>query len=487
MVSSTTEIRGTDLPRVLSSTQRLYGRIEDLPALLDVMAQTLIELLEEVAPIHAEAEHVLGAAGLLSRENSAGTFHPMSLRGRPDPDELRSFVEHVAGDSEQPMGLMGWSVARRKVGMRQGREWFVADRDDQKDRWDALRPATEDEAAQMRAADIKAYPSLKSQLTVPVLDPEIRGQARPRDPIGILNVESDELLSKRFSDVMMGFSSSAGYPLRAASRLGDLRRLSRRLSGPVTRALVGAALIDSTHAYLPGEKRHGLVALREAREGDYFIVTAMTPGGLDEERAAAFRAGRLDLMAYSGIWHETVRTGRTLSLPDVPRGARGHQRPFWEDSQSALVVPLVSGHAHDVLGLLVLESGETSYAFSTQDKGFFEMQASMAAVAAAGLGGARLEYADAVRTSALLQRNKRTDLSEIPEDQIVRINMICRALVKHGFSFPRAAEECRLTVHILREYTSRSPRIIDVDALRTLAARREEALRVAIQTEGRTW
>ena len=69
------------------------------------------------------------------------------------------------------------------------------------------------------------------------------------------------------------------------------------------------------------------------------------------------------------------------------------------------------------------------------------------------------------------------------EDQIVRINSICRALVKHGLVFQKAAEECRMTVHILREYTSRSPRIIDVDALRTLAIRREEGLRSGAESD----
>ena len=124
-----------------------------------------------------------------------------------------------------------------------------------------------------------------------------------------------------------------------------------------------------------------------------------------------------------------------------------------------------------------------SFAFSTQDQNYFETAAALAAVAIAGIREPRLEYAEAIQLPAFLQRMRSTALHEVPEDQIVRINMICRALVKQGFVFQKAAEEARLSVHVLREYTSRSPRIIDVEVLRTLAARQEESLRLASRLE----
>lgn len=484
MTVSSAEMSGIDFPRLLVRTQRLYGRIDDLPALLDLLAQTIVELLEEIAPHHAKATHLLSAAGLLSRSRREGVFRPLRLKGRPDPEELRNFVEHVGpGDSERPTGLMGWSVARRAAAMCQGQDWFVAERDDENDCWAPLRPASSSEAEEMRHSSIKAYPSLKSQLAVPILDPEIRGQARPRDAIGILNVESDELLSDRFAEFMIGFSSSAAYPLRAAVRLRDLRRFSQRLAAPLSRASLASALLDATLPYLPGKRRHALVAIRDSRVMDRCIVEAMTTADLEEDLLRDYRAGRLDLCGREGIWGEALRTGRALYIPDLPRAVRAQQQPMWEDTQSALVIPLVSGQGSKVFGLLGLESGETSYAFSTQDKGFFEMETSLAAVAAAGIEEAHLEYAEAVHVPALLQRLKRSSLSEVPEDQIVRINAICRVLVKHGFVFQKAAEDCRLTVHILREYTSRSPRIIDVEALRTLAARRDESLRAAFSPD----
>ncbi len=481
MKGTSAEPRGLDFQRLLSSTQRLYGRTDDLNALLDLIAQTLVELLEEIAPHHADATHLMGAAGLLSRSEGERIFRPLRLKGRPDPEELRSFVEHVGpGDSDRPTGLMGWSVARRVAAMRHGREWFVAERDDERDGWAPLRPATSTEIEEMRNASIAAYPSVRSQLAVPILDPEIRGQARPRDAIGIINVESDELLSRRFAEFMIGFSASVGYPLRSAARLRDLKRLATRLAGPMSRGALAQALLGATLPYLPGRCRHGLVALRTAPAETHCVVEAMTPEGLDDEQLETYRAGRFDLCSQLGIWQDAFRAGRTIYVPDVTRMVREQAPPLWGDSQSSIAIPLVSRSAREVMGMLVLESGEASYAFSSQDKGFFEMVVSMAAVAAASLEEARLEYAEAVRIPALLERQKRSHLAEIPEDQIVRINAICRSLVKNGFSFPRAAEECRLTVHILREYTSRSPRIIDIETLRTLAARREDALRAVV-------
>ncbi|MCK4303957.1 MAG: GAF domain-containing protein [Candidatus Eisenbacteria sp.] len=484
MAISHAGVRGMDLPRLLTCTQRLYGRVNDLQALLDVLAQTLVELLEEIAPNHSNAVHLVATAGLLSRRGTGGTFRPLRLKGRPDPEELRNFMEHVGpGDSQSPTGLMGWSVARRMVAMRQGQEWFVAERDDEKDRWAPLRPASGGEVDEMRQSAIAAYPSLKSQLAVPILDPEIRGQARPRDAMGILNVESDELLSREFCEFMIGFSSSAGYPLLTAVRLRDMRRLTRRLSAPLSRSSLAGGLLDATLPYLPGKRRRGMVALRDPHADDCHIVESMTTAGLEEGLLRDYRAGRLRLSLQDGVWGEAIRTGRTLYIPDLPRAARKRHKPLWKDTQCALVIPLVSGRGREVLGLLGLESGETSYAFSTQDMGCFEMHASLAAVAAASIEEARLEHVEAVRIPALLQRLKRSSLSEVPEDQIVRINAICRALVKHGFVYQKAAEDCRLTVHILREYTSRSPRIIDVDALRTLAARCEENIRAAVSLE----
>ncbi len=487
MAGSTAKNNGHDCTRILGTTQRLYGRIDDLPELLDLMAQSMIELLEDVAPQHAGAPHILSAAGLLSRNGNGngGVFRPLRLKGRPDPGELRSFVEHVGpGDAHNPTGLMGWCVARRMVGLRQGSEWFVAERDDVGDRWSAPRPASPGETLEMSAAAISAYSSLRSQLAVPILDPEIRGQARPRDAFGVLNIESDELLTPHFCDLMIGFSNAVGYPLRAAVRLRDLVRFSRCLTAPMSRATLAAALLDATLPYLPGTGRHGLVALRSTRGQDRCIVEAMTTDGLSEELVTRYRAGTLDLVEAGGAWAEAVRTARSLYVPDLPRVAREQHRPLWEDSRSMLILPLVSGPGSDVLGLLGLESPETSYAFSMQDKGFFEMQASFAAVAAASIAEARLEYPEAVRVPALLRRLKKESLAEVPEDQIVRINVICRALVKHNFAFPRAAEESRLTVHILREYTSRAPRIVDVEALRSAAARRQEVVRPADPSHG---
>jgi hypothetical protein len=477
MASNFGKNNGHDCTRILATTQRLYGRIDDLPSLLDLLAQSMVELLEDIAPQHADATHILSAAGLLSRNGNGGVFRPLRLKGRPDPGELRNFVEHVGpGDSLKPTGLMGWSVARRMVGLRQGREWFVAERDDGHDVWTALRPATAAEAGEMREASISAYSSLKSQLAVPILDPEIRGQARPRDAFGVLNIESDELLTRPFCDLMIGFSNAAGYPLRASVRLRDLTRFSRGLAAPISRATLAASLLDATLPYLPGKVRRGLVALRNSRADDHCVVEAMTTEGLSEERLALYRSGKLDVATAGGAWAEAIRTARSIYVPDLPRAAHELHQPFWEDTQSLLVIPLVSGGENDVLGVLGLESPETSYAFSMQDKGFFEMQGALAAVAATSIEGARLEFPDAVRVPALLKRLKKERLAEVPEDQIVRINVICRALVKHNFTFSKAADESRLTVHILREYTSRSPRIIDVEALRSAAARRQEAL-----------
>ena len=479
MSYSTVETREVDLPRLLTSTQRLYARIDDLPALLDVLAQTMIELLEEIGPEHIAARHVLSSVGLISRNSREGVFRPLRLKGRPDPEELRNFVEHVGpGDSEHPTGVMGWSVARRTVALRDGHEWLVAERDDEHDCWAPLRPASPDEAREMQHASIAAYPSLRSQLAVPLLDPEIRGQARPRDAIGILDIESDELLPRRFCELMLSLSTSVGHPLLAAVRMRDLRSLSQRLAAPLSRTLVARTLLEATLPYLPRGRRHGVVALRDSGAEERCIVEAMTTDDLREELLSDYRAGRLNLSTREGIWGEAIRTRRPLYLPDLSRASRERHQQFWGDTQSALVIPLISGRS-EVLGLLGLESGETSYAFSTQDKAFAEMVATLAAVAAAGIEEARLEYAEAVRIPALLERLRRSTLTGVPEDQIVRINAICRALVKHGFMFHKAAESCRMTVHILREYTSRSPRIIDVEVLRALAARREESLRAA--------
>jgi len=461
------------LRRLFANSHRLYARVDNLPGMMDQLAQNLVDLLEEIDPKHGQADHLLGAAGLIARRQE-GVFRPLSLKGRPAPEELRSFVEHVGpGDIERPTGMMGWSVARRRVPLRQGDKWFVASRDDSRDRWEPMRPATADEVAEMTQADIKAFPSLQSQIAVPILDPEMRGQARPRDAIGILNLESDELISPEFCDFLLGYSASIGYPLRVALRHQDLRRLSRGLAEPVSRASLARMLLDTNLYYLPHGRRHGLVALRDSRDDERFVVERMTTRDLPEEMLRAYRSGKLALTLGDGIWGEVIRTGRTQYLPDVSRSVREQHHPIWTETQCSLVIPLVSVEGGPVLGLLGLESGETSYAFSTQDQDFFKTTASLATAVAARIEETRLEFAEAVRVLALLKKHKKDQLADIPEDQFVRINAICRALVRSGFVFHKAAEEWRLTVHILREYTSRSPRIIDVDALRTLAARRE--------------
>jgi len=471
--------KGISFTRLLDKIQRLYGRMDDVTALLDMTAQTLIDLLEEIDPRHSDANHLLGVVGLISRSQE-GTFRPLRLKGRPDPEELRSFVEHVGpGDSECPTGLMGWSVARRMAAIRQGNEWFVAERNDEVDRWAPVRPASETEIAEMKQSVIRAYPSIRSQMAVPILDPEIRGQARPRDTIGILNVESDCLLSDEFRDLMIGFGSSVGYPFRSAVRMRDLPYLCRRLSTSIAPTALASTLLDVAIPHLPRGRRRGFVALRDSRDEEIFTIQKMTTADLNESALQAYRGGKLQLSLHDGLWGEAIRTGRMQYLPDLSRSAGQQHEAFWSDSRSVLAIPLISGHRGAVVGLIGLESGETTYAFSPQDQSFFKMEAQIAAVAAAAIEETRLEYAEAVRIPAILKRLKCDSLLEVPEDQIVRINSICRALVKQGFVFQKAAEECRMTVHILREYTSRSPRIIDVDALRTLAIRREEGVRTA--------
>lgn len=480
------QVREVSISRLFESTQRIFGRIDDLPALLDLLAQTVVEVLEEIDPVHAEAAHVVGAAGLLSRSRREGVFRPLRVKGRPNPDELQSFVEHVGpGNSEHPTGLMGWAAARRKVALRKGREWFVSVRDDEKDRWAPLRSASRGEVEEMQHASISAYPSLQSQLAVPILDPEIRGQARPRDVMGVLNVESDELLCDEFCKFLVAFGGSVGYPLTAALRMRDIRRLCERLSLSLSRSTLARALLSATLAYLPGRVRRGLVAIRDFRSEHRHVVEAMTTDSLEGDLLEAYRSRQLAFGPSDGLWGQTIRTREMQYVPDVPRAPREVHRPLWKDSQSVLVIPLVSGDGKDCLGFIGLESGETSYAFSMQDKGYFRTAAAMATVAVAGIREPALEYAEAVNVPALLQRLKRQSCAELPEDQVVRVNAICRALIKHGFVFQQAAEEARLTVHILREYTSRSPRVIDVAALRTLAARREENLRVA--SVAQTW
>ncbi|MBM3318825.1 MAG: GAF domain-containing protein [Candidatus Eisenbacteria bacterium] len=466
--------------RLFERAQRIFGRLDDLPALLDLVAQTLVKMLEEIEPAQANAAHVWGAAGLISRRPGAGVFRPLRLKGRPDPEELRSFAEHVGpGDSRHPTGLMGWSAARRMVALRRGAEWFVADRDDEHDRWAGLRAATAGEAEEMKTAAIAAYRSVSSQLAVPVLDPEIRGQARPRPPFGILSVESDERLGDDFCRQMIAFAGSIGYPMMAALRWRDLRRLSRELTFPLTRATLARRLLDALLPYLPGGKRRGFVALHDVRQEGRLLIEALTEEDLAEGTLAEFRGRRLSLGSDEGIWGQAVRTRRGQYLPDLPRLSPASRGPYWPDSQSLLAVPLITGDGQDCLGLIGLESGETSFAFSTQDQGFFETMAALAAIAAAGLRDPRLECPEAIHIPALLQRLRCEGLGDVPDDQIVRLNSICRALIKHRFAFGKAAEETRLSVHVLREYTSRSPRIIDVEALRGIAARQAESPRWA--------
>jgi GAF domain-containing protein len=473
------DLQDTDLLalRLFARVQRVYGRLDDLTAMLDLLAETILQMLEEVDPRHAGAAHLLGAAGLLSRDPRSGVFRPLRLKGRPDPTELLSFVEHVGpGDREHPTGLMGWAAARRKVALRRGEEWRVAERDDSQDRWGALRPATPDEAREMEQASIAAYPSLRAQLAVPVLDPEMRGQARPRHAIGILNVESDELLSDRFCQFMIAFTHSIGQPLMAALRLRDLGRLSRRLALPLSRTGLARALLDANLHYLPGQARRGLVAIRDFHGDDRFIIEArmnMEPGSAPNGPPRDDRVFTSD----DGLFGQAIRTRRMQYVPDFPRRPHAVHRPFWDDSHCSLVIPLVSGDGADCVGLMVLESGETSYAFSTQDQSFFQTAAGLATVAIAAIREPRLEYAEAVNVPALLRRLRHERLADLPEDQIVRVNAICRALIQHRFAFPHAAAGARLTVHILREYTSRAPRIVDIEALRMIAARQREQTR----------
>ncbi|MBP6875443.1 MAG: GAF domain-containing protein [Candidatus Eisenbacteria bacterium] len=466
--------------RLFERTQRLYGRIDDLPAFLDLVCETLVKIVEEVDPEQTKVAHLWAAAGLLARDTRESAFRPLRLKGRPDPGELRSFVQHVGpGNIDDPTGLMGWSAARRAIALRRGENWWLAKRDDARDGWGRLECAGREDAESMRRAAIAAYPSVQAQLVVPVLDPEMRGQARPRHAIGILSVESDAVLSERFCEVMIAFAGSIGHPLMAALRMRDHDRLTRRLSLPPSRALLARALLAATLPYLPPPERRGWVALRDFREPDAFRVEAITPAGLSEETQADYRAGKLGFASGEGLWGQAACARRPQYLPDAPRRAQGVHRPFWRDSHCALSIPLVTGDGKECLGILHLESAETSYAFSTQDQTYFQTAAAMAAVAMPAIREPRLEYADAVQIPALLQRLRCAELRDVPDDQIVRVNAICRALVKQGFSFPKAAAQARLSVHVLREYTSRSPRVIDVEALRTLGARQEEMLRVA--------
>jgi hypothetical protein len=478
--------RDVSLARLLESAQRIFARIDDLEAFLDLVALTAVELIEEIDGSQAKAEHLLGATGILSRDPGDGVFRPLRLQGRPDPVELRSFVEHVGpGDSEHPTGLMGWAAARRKVALRRGSEWLAAERDDSRDRWADLRLATEGERREMERAAIAAYPSIHSQLAVPVLDPMIRGQARPRDAVGILNVESDACLTDECCALLIAFGGSIGHPLTAALRRRDVRRLSRRLALPLSRSTLAQALLDVTLPYLPGRASRGFVAIRDFRRGDCFPVEAITTGDLSADTRDAFRARRLTFGSADGLCGQAIRTRRAQYLPDLQRRRQEYLRPFWSDSRSALVIPMVSGDIKECVGLLALESGETSYAFASQDITYFRTAAAIATVAVAGVREPSLDYPEAVDTAALAARLRRSDSSGIPDDQIVRINSICRALIMHGFVFQKAAEESRLSVHVLREYTSRAPRVIDVEALRALAARREEILRVASHPD--TW
>lgn len=337
----------------------------------------------------------------------------------------------------------------------------------------------------MERASIAAYPSIHSQLAVPVLDPMIRGQARPRDAIGILNVESDACLSEECCDLLTAFGGSVGHPLTAALRRRDVRRLSRRLALPLSRSTLAQALLDVTLPYLPARARRGLVAIRDFRQPDRFPVEAMTLEDLPADDRENFRARRLAFTSADGIWGQTIRTRQAQYLPDVRRRQEEYLRPFWPDSLCAIVIPLVSGNRKECVGLLTLESGDTSYACASQDISYFRTAAAIATVAVAGIREPSLDYPEAVDVGALRSRLKRQEGAGISDDQIVRINSICRSLIMHGFVFQKAAEESRLSVHILREYTSRAPRVIDVDALRALAARREEILRVALHPD--TW
>jgi len=476
------DLQETDLLslRLFARVQRVYGRLDDLPAMLDYLAETILHMLEEVDPQHARATHLLCSAGLLSRDPGQGVFRPLRLKGRPDPAELKSFVEHVGpGDLEHPTGLMGWAAARRKVGLRRGDEWLVAERDDDRDRWSALRPATAPEIDEMDQAAISAYPSLRAQIAVPVLDPEMRGEARPRHPIGIVNVESDELLTDRACQFMIAFTNSIGQPLTAALRLRDLNRLIRRLALPLTRGTLARALLEATLPYLPGTARRGLVAIRDFHHEERFIVEALAGDTSGSAAEATVPREATILTAADGLCGPAILTRRVQYVPDFPRRAHAVHRPLWPDSHCTLAIPLVSGDGATCLGLLVLESGETSYAFSTQDQGFLQTAAGLAAVAITAIREPRLEHPEAVDVPALLARLRHARLEDLPDDQIVRVNAICRALIQHRFVFPRAAEAARLTVHILREYTSRTPRIIDVDALRMIAARQREQARAA--------
>ena len=197
MASNHAKNNAHDCARILATTQRLYGRVDDLTALLDLLAQTMVEHARGDRPGTPTLRTSLSAAGLLSRNGNPGVFRPLRLKGRPDPEELRSFVEHVGpGDSSSPTGLMGWCVARRMVALRQG---VGVVRVRARRRHGPVEPAAaglRGRVGEMCKASIAAYPSLKSQLAVPVLDPEMRGQARPRDTLGVLTIESDELLHR---------------------------------------------------------------------------------------------------------------------------------------------------------------------------------------------------------------------------------------------------------------------------------------------------
>ncbi len=454
-----------------SNLQRLYGRLHDLRSMLDLMAQAVVDTLEQMDPRHAKAASLLAAAGVLGGSGEAAVYEPLALRGRPDPAEVAGLVGPVGpGSRGRPVALIGWCTARRKIAYCEGERWFVADRDDAGDCWGPLRPAEPEEASEMRSAAIAAYPTLRTQFAVPILDPEIRGQRRPREPIGVLDVESEFPFAEEFRNFLVSFASSLGHPLKAAMRQREQASFLSKVQAARSRASLAQALLGASVAWLPRGEGLGFVAFQDRADPGLFRIEAMDPPPMATAAREALISGRLMLPTGAGPWSEAVRGRRTLYVPDTSRldgGSVGHS--LWEHESCLIALPLLRPGVGDCIGLLGLACSKTTYALSAQDRAFLQSLADLGALAASRFVAPAVEYPGAVRLEALRKRNRRVQATRVTDDQIVRINTICRSLIECGFDFERAAEVSGLTVHILREYTSRSPRVIDVEALRAHA------------------
>ena len=219
--------------------------------------------------------------------------------------------------------------------------------------------------------------------------------------------------------------------------------------------------------------RRGLVGLRSTRARRSLHGRGAPGGGPGERRWPSSRNGGIDLAAVGA--RGARRSARAGSTCPTCRAARTRCTARSGPTASACSsIPLVYGLGTRCWACWDWRAGRRP----TPSRCRTGLLRDAAAGGGRGRGHRepRLEYAEAVNVPALLQRLQEASLAEVPEDQIVRVNVICRSLVKRKLRLSAAPPRiARLTVHILREYTSRSPRIIDVDALRTAAARRQEA------------